>query len=142
MGSVASGLNELSIKPGERIALLGDPTPYLAIAEIAAIAIGAIPVTIFSGLANAEITQILQDADPVAVVYDIDQLNISEIISSLSIKFSISCKSSHVPYFIENFISKYTPQTQWYEADPDDIALIIYTGRYNWPFQRCYAFTS
>ncbi|WP_053373979.1 class I adenylate-forming enzyme family protein [Paenibacillus sp. FJAT-27812] len=102
----AWGFNELSIKPGERIALLGNPSPYLAIAEYAAVAIGAIPVTIFPGLAAPEMKQILSDASPAAIVYD----------------------HEHAPYSIENFISNCPAFIQWHEADPDDTALLIYTG--------------
>ena len=83
VSSVAGGLYDLYIKPGERIVLLGNPSPYLAIAECAVIAIGAIPVAIFPGLAPLEINQILQDAAPVAVIHDLDHLNISEVISLL-----------------------------------------------------------
>jgi long-chain acyl-CoA synthetase len=125
---VANGLYKLAIKPGDRIALLSHPCPYLAIAECAAIAIGAIPVTIFPGLTPNEIYQILHDSTPVAVIYDSNNLKISECISSLNNTYSIPCKSGHTPYSIENFISMSLPLTQWYEADPNDTALIIYTG--------------
>ncbi|MNI12371.1 Surfactin synthase subunit 1 [compost metagenome] len=64
VSSVASGFIHLSIQPGERIALIGNPSPYLAMAECAAVAIGAIPVTIFPDLAPIEVIQILQDAAP------------------------------------------------------------------------------
>lgn len=128
VSSVARGMYDLTIKPGNRIALLGNPSPYLAIAECAAVAIGAIPITIFPGLATTEIKQILQDAEPAAVVYDNVHFNISEIISSLSIEHLISCRSGHATHSIEDFISIFPALTQWYEANPDDIALIIYTG--------------
>ncbi|MFE4711650.1 class I adenylate-forming enzyme family protein [Paenibacillus sp. NPDC056722] len=125
---VAHGLNSLGIKPGDRVALLSDPCPYLAIAECAAIAIGAIPVTIFPGLAPKEMNQIIQDATPVAVVYDSDDLKISQCVSSLNITYSIPCKSGQRPNSIESFIAMSPPLTEWYVADPDEIALIIYTG--------------
>jgi acyl-CoA synthetase (AMP-forming)/AMP-acid ligase II len=125
---VAGGFYELSIRPGNRIALLGHPSPYLAIAECAAVAIGAIPVTISPGLAAPEMKQILSDAAPVAVVYDHEHLNVREVVFSLDALHSISCKHSDAPYSIENFISKGPALTQWHEAAPDDIALIIYTG--------------
>jgi acyl-CoA synthetase (AMP-forming)/AMP-acid ligase II len=125
---VAHGLHSLGIKPGDRVALLSDPCPYLAIAECSAIAIGAIPVTIFPGLAPNEMSQILHDAAPVAVVYDSDNLKISECLSLLNIAYSIPCRSGDDPYSIENIITTSPPLTKWYVADPDDTALIIYTG--------------
>lgn len=128
VSSVAHGLCRLAIKPGDRIALLGHPCPYLAIAECAAVAIGAIPVAIFPGLTLNEINQILHDADPIAVIYDSDHLRILEYISSLNMACSIPYKSENGLDSIENFISSSPPLTEWYAADPDDIAIIIYTG--------------
>lgn len=125
---VAYGLQTLKIKPGDRIALIGNPSPYLAIAECAAVAVGAIPVTIFPGLALVEIKQILQDATPIAIVYDSIISEISEELFTLPIIHSISCSSGCAPHSIEQFIASCPPLTPWYEADPDDIALIIYTG--------------
>jgi long-chain acyl-CoA synthetase len=128
VSKAARGLYDLDIKPGDRIALLGNPSPYLAIAECAAVAIGAIPVAILSGLAPTEIKQIIQDAAPSAIIYDSDHLNMTEIVSTLHIGYSISCKSSQAPNSIEDFISNYPSLKKWHEADPDDVALIIYTG--------------
>lgn len=128
VGKVTYGLNELCIKPGDRIALLGNPSPYLAIAEIAAVAIGAIPVAVFPGLAPIEMTQILQDMNPTAVIYDSDYLYTSDITSSLSIRYSIPFKSGHTLISIEGFLTNYPALSNCYESDPDDTALIIYTG--------------
>jgi len=125
---VAYGLHSLAIKPGQRIALLGNPSPYLAIAECAAIAIGAIPVAVFPHLAAAEISQILQDADPAAVVYDDDLSNMHDILSSLHIQHLIPCVSDASANSIESFVLTCPALPRWYEADENDIAIIIYTG--------------
>jgi len=128
VGSVANGFYRLAIQPGDRIALLSHPCPYLAIAECAAVAIGAIPVTIFPGLARNEMDQILQDAAPAAIVYDSEHVVISECVASQNFAHPISCKSEHTPHSIESFIAMFSPLTEWYVAAPDDTALIIYTG--------------
>jgi len=125
---VAYGLHSLSIKPGQRIALLGNPSPYLAIAECAAVAIGAIPVAIFPHLAATEINQILQDADPAAVVYDDDLLNMADIPFSLHIQHLIPCMQDHAANSIESFMLTCPSLNKWHKADEDDIAIIIYTG--------------
>lgn len=124
---VARGLVNLRMRPGDRIALLGNPSPYLAIAECAAVAIGAIPVAVFPGLAPAEIKQIIQDAGPAAVVYDSDP-NISALIPSLGITHCISCTAESASASIQSFILNQPLLTEWHEADPDDVAIIIYTG--------------
>ncbi|MDQ8736220.1 class I adenylate-forming enzyme family protein [Paenibacillus sp. LHD-38] len=128
VNKVAQGLSKLSIKPGDRLALLGHPSPDLAIAECAAVAIGAIPVAINPSLAIKEIKQILQDAAPIAVVYDSDHMDIFKCTSSLNIIHTIPCKTAGTSPSIDNYISSLSPLTEWHEADPDDIALVIYTG--------------
>lgn len=125
---VAYGLHSIGIKPGDRVALLSDPCPLLAIAECALIAIGAIPVTVFPGLASNEINKIVNDAAPIAIVFDSANHKISNCVSSQNIAFTIPCKSINGPQSIENFISTSPPLTEWFTAEPDDIALIIYTG--------------
>ncbi len=128
VSSVAHGLQQLSIEPGDRIALLGNPSPDLVIAECAAIAIGAIPVTLFPSLTTAEKVQILQDADPAVIVYDAAAADMDTIAVQLSQALLVSCDPGYTPNSIAEFISYYPPLTSWFHAEPDDIALIIYTG--------------
>ncbi|MWC29799.1 class I adenylate-forming enzyme family protein [Paenibacillus sp. MMS18-CY102] len=125
---VAHGMLKLGVKPGDRVALLSDPCPHLAIAECATLAVGAIPVTLFPGLAPVELHQIIDDADPIAIVYDSNHAKISACISSLKAVLSIPLESGHSAHSIERFISTSPPLTAWHIASPDDIALIIYTG--------------
>lgn len=126
---VANGLHSLGIKPGDRIALLGDASPLLAIAECAAIAIGAIPFAVFPGLSQREIAQIIHDAEPAAVVYDSDNPKLAQCVASLNISISIPCAAPRQEDdSIGQFMSACPPLSQWHEASPDDIALIIYTG--------------
>jgi len=125
---VAQGFHNLAIKPGDRVALLSHPSPYLAIAELAAVAIGAIPVTIFPGLAVNEIKQIVQDAAPVALVHSSEQSHLIEALSTLPIAHFISCSSDQSPFSLPSFIANCAALSEWHEADPDDVALIIYTG--------------
>lgn len=125
---IAHGMQSIGIQPGDRVALLSDPSPLLAAAECAAIAIGAIPVTIFPGLAPKEINHIVHDADPIAIVFDSDNQKISHCVSTLNTGFPIPCKSAEGSPSIENYILSSLPLTEWHTAQPDDIALIIYTG--------------
>ncbi|MCR8846588.1 acyl--CoA ligase [Paenibacillus sp. SC116] len=126
---VAYSFHRLGFKPGDRIALLSHPSPYLAIAECAVVAIGAIPVTLFPNLVPNEMNQILQSADPIAIIYDSHHVQVEEcIISLLNSTHSIPLQASGDTHSIERFIATSPPLTQWYEPDPDEIALIIYTG--------------
>ncbi|MEK4849092.1 class I adenylate-forming enzyme family protein [Paenibacillus sp. FSL H7-0756] len=125
---VAGGLKDLGVGPGERVALAADPCPYLVIAECAVIAIGAIPVTVSPGLTPAEMHQILEDAAPTAIVYDADYPRITSSLSAPSVAFTISFEPVNGGLSLENLIAVSSPLTEWYIAEPDDVALLIYTG--------------
>ncbi len=118
----AQGFRSHAIKPGDRVALLGHPSPQLAIAECAAIAIGAIPFAVYPGLTRNEIIPILQDAAPAAIVYDSEDEHLTACASVLPDTLTISCRT------IERFIETHSPIVEWHQADPDDVALLIYTG--------------
>ncbi|MBD8500492.1 class I adenylate-forming enzyme family protein [Paenibacillus arenosi] len=125
---VAYSFHQLGFKPGDRIALLGHPSPYLAIAECAAVVIGAIPVTLFPNLVPNEINQILQSANPIAIVYDSHHLQAEEYVPLLNSTYAIPLHACADTHSIETFIATSQSLSQWYEPNPDDIALIIYTG--------------
>ncbi|MBO9597455.1 MAG: AMP-binding protein, partial [Cohnella sp.] len=85
----AQGFRNQAIRPGDRIALLSHPSPILAVAECAAIAIGAIPFAVYPGLARNEINQILQDADPAAIVYDSADEHLSACVHAFQQAFAL-----------------------------------------------------
>ncbi|MFC5652200.1 AMP-binding protein [Paenibacillus solisilvae] len=130
VNSVAGGFEQLSIMPGDRVALIGNPSPHLVIAEYAAAAIGAVPFAIFPSLAIPEIAHILEDAAPAAIIFDSTDDKIAELITSAAsaAQHLVSCQSGSAAHSIEDFISNKPHFVRIYEADPDDIALIIYTG--------------
>ncbi|MFF2885790.1 class I adenylate-forming enzyme family protein [Paenibacillus sp. NPDC057967] len=129
----AHGLRELGIRPGDRIALIGHPSPTLAVAELAAVAIGAIPVALFPGLAPSELAQMLQDAAPIAIVHDECHTDLRPVLAIINDSLgreliSISCKPGAAPCSIAGFITNQPPLEDNHVALPDDIAMIIYTG--------------
>lgn len=125
---VAQGLLDLEIEPGERIVLLGDPCPYLAIAECAAVAVGAVPVAIFPGLAATELQQIVDDAAPSALIVDYRQPKLADCKPALRTAITIAFEARHAPLSLEGWIASCAPLVRWHTAQPDDVALIIYTG--------------
>ncbi|GBF74668.1 hypothetical protein PA598K_03027 [Paenibacillus sp. 598K] len=125
---VAYSYRVLGLQPGDRVALLGHPSPLLAIAECAAIAVGAVPVAIFPELAPLELTLILDDAAPYAVIYDTGEPRLRSIASTLTVPCLISCSTRTDGPSLEQFIAASPELTDWHTADPDDLAIIIYTG--------------
>ena len=116
---VAGEFLRRGVRPGDRIALLGDPSPPLAIAECAAVAIGAIPAAISPGLTPMEIAQIVQDADPAVMIFDAERPELAACVSSLAVPDAIPCSA------IADLAEDEAPR---HEASPDDAALLIYTG--------------
>jgi len=129
----ANGLRGLVIRPGDRIVFIGHPSPLLTLAELAAVTIGAIPVSLFPGLAPLELAQMIRDAAPAAVVHDGGCADLRSILESKSggeyspeILF-ISLLPEGTSYSIEGFLVSEPPIEDIHEASPDDIAIIIYT---------------
>jgi len=125
---VAYSYRVLGLQPGDRVALLGHPSPFLAIAECDAIAIGAVPVALFPELSPLELTLILDDAAPYAVIYDADESRLSSIVSTLAIPCLISCATRTDGPSLEQFIAASPELTDWHTAEPDDLAIMVYTG--------------
>lgn len=130
----AYGIRELAIRPGDRIVLIGHPSPLLTIAELAAVTIGAIPVSLFPGLAPIELAQMLRDAAPAAVIYDESCADLRSILTSIydddasPETLFVSLLPEGASYSIAGFIVSQLPIEDVNEASPDDIAIIIYTG--------------
>ncbi|CAM4455349.1 acyl-CoA synthetase (AMP-forming)/AMP-acid ligase II [Paenibacillus endophyticus] len=126
---VAQGYIRLGIQPGERIALLGYPSKSLAISELAAVAIEAIPFAIAPELTSPEIEAIIQNANPKLIVYDPDLPFIDTFLQSLSSKQApIPLHSPFRTTTISDFMENESSYTPVYEAKADDVSLIIYTG--------------
>lgn len=128
--SIAAGLQQLRIQPGDRVALLGNPSPLLAMAELASVAIGAVPVTVFPGLAPKEMISILENAAPKAVIFDTGNgdENMNEALLLCDVDLLISCRTGQADYSLEGFIAQERILDLKHHAEPDDLALLIYTG--------------
>ncbi|MBO9607582.1 MAG: acyl--CoA ligase [Paenibacillaceae bacterium] len=127
---IAAGFASLGVRPGYRIALLGDPSAELVAAELAAAAVGAIPFAIFPGLTSHEQNGIVQDAAPAVVVYDAGHANAAAFAAKLQGMLLVACRDTDraAPLSLERFVEDCPPLSTWHDGDPDDIALLIYTG--------------
>lgn len=124
----ANVLRARGIQPGDRVALLGAPTLDLAKVEVACLAAGAVPVSVFDSLAPPEVQSIVEDADPKAAVIGADVLEVSGNVSSASLELKISTTSGADFPAMDELAARASRLDPWHRPDLDDLALLIYTG--------------
>lgn len=126
---LARAFKDLGVAAGDRVALLGHPGINLVIAEHAAVALGAIPLGIYSTLAPPEIQEIMRDAAPAVVVFDRALEEVAEWLTYPSRPLEISCEPKHRRCrSLAELIECSSPLELWHDAAPGDLALIVYTG--------------
>jgi long-chain acyl-CoA synthetase len=124
---LARAFAEFGIVAGDRVALLGHPGIDLVIAEHAAVAIGAIPLGIYSTLAPKEMQEIIDDAAPSVVVFDEALVTVAErLVYARTLE--VSCRPSGTGLSLDELIEHSEPLTEWHEAASDAPVLIVYTG--------------
>lgn len=126
--ALAGALVARDVKPGDRVALLGPPCPELFIAEFAAVALGAIPFGIFYNLALPEIQSIVEDADPVVLVYTPDMAAIMGKLVAPSLKLRVCTEEGGDHLALATLTVDSVSLRRWHQASPDEPTLLIYTG--------------
>lgn len=127
---LAGALQKLGLQPGERVALLDHPSINLIAMELAAVALGAIPFAIFPELSAQEIRQILEDASPSVIMYEPRQTPLEVGLTDID-GIKISTESGGEGLYIGDFLREDSPvlaASDWHRADPNDPAILIYTG--------------
>lgn len=123
----------LGLKPGDRLALLGQPCPEFAVAEFAAITLGAIPFAVYSELSTGEMERIVADAEPAFAVVDAD----TEARFGWAAPGAESGTDIRVRRMEDAFSASLTelldageklPPEQWRQSESSDPAVLIYTG--------------
>lgn len=145
--SFAAGLAELGFKRGDRLAIIGDNRPQLYWAQIAAQALGGIPVPLYQDSIEQEIQYVVEHSEAkIAVAEDQEQVDklmgLKKRLPALEV---IVYKDPRGLYeykepFLKSFVEveklgeKFEGtnpgyfQAQVEEGKPDDLALICYTS--------------
>ncbi|MDE2804104.1 MAG: AMP-binding protein [Gemmatimonadota bacterium] len=79
VGSFALGLLDLGVRAGDRIAIIGDNRPEWVIAELAAQAIGALPLGLYQDSISSELGKMLEAAE-VRVIVAEDQEQVDKVL--------------------------------------------------------------
>ena len=135
------GLRALGIQPGDRVAVLSENRPEWAIADLAALAAGAITVPIYPSLPAAQVGYILADSGAKAIVAsDTKQLQKAELsreqCPNLSVFITMEDSSatgdvlSYDQVMKEGKTAKLKPSYEKLRdsVKPGDIASLIYTS--------------
>ena len=138
--AVSLAMADLGLRPGDRVALISENRPQWAIADYAALALGALDVPVYPTLTTKQVEYILRDSGAmVAFVSTSEQLaKVQEVRSRLPalkhiIAFNGGLEGDGVASF-ESFEARGRElrDTGWEAraraAKPDDVATIIYTS--------------
>ncbi|WP_165593471.1 class I adenylate-forming enzyme family protein [Paenibacillus solani] len=121
------------LRPGDRLALLGDPDPQLVVVLYAAVEIGVIPLVPSPLLTAIEIAAILEDAEPKFLIHDnryADTANSTVQILSNPPKLYTTEENCAISISLSFILRKdlTSPPVGAYKRSADDTAVLIYTG--------------
>jgi acyl-CoA synthetase (AMP-forming)/AMP-acid ligase II len=133
---LASGLIDLGIKPGDKVALVLPDGNTFPIAMLSIIRMGGVSIGINPTLRPGEFSHIFTDSDAVAVIVSegisgVDPLSIiREMRAELPfLKYTIvdgEAQDSEIP--LGDLISNSQVKPDYHQADPDELAALIYTS--------------
>ncbi|WP_214629240.1 class I adenylate-forming enzyme family protein [Paenibacillus agaridevorans] len=129
---LSNALYAEGLRPGDRIAFLGDPDPRLVVALYASVGIGAIPLAVSPLLAVPEITAIVEDAEPQILIHDnrhADSANSTvQLLSNPPRLFSTEVGSTSP--MLSSLIQKDLDSSpdEGCKRNVDETAVLIYTG--------------
>jgi len=133
---VASGLVNLGVKPGEKVALVLPSDNYYPVAMYGAIQMGAVSVGINPTLRPNEFSHIFSDSEAVVVIvsdrfHGVDPLNIiREMRSKLPLLRHVivvgEAGENEINY--NDWVNSAEVMEGYHQANPNDLAVLVYTS--------------
>lgn len=126
----AASLAALGVGPGDRVAYLSRNRPELAIAEVAALHLGAAGVVLYTASPPATIEHVLHDSEPVVLLVesglhgrlaDLDH-SVTHVLTLDETEGDLPSLSAVPP------LSSFDFDASWRRVEPDDLAGILYTS--------------
>jgi long-subunit acyl-CoA synthetase (AMP-forming) len=114
----ASGLAALGVRRGGTVGLLLDNRPEFHISDLAAVMLGAVPVSIYSTSAPEQIAYIARDAGLEVVITEAGHLE--------TVRTALSGTDCRV--VLPEELLAHEPLAEVVDADPEDLLTIIYTS--------------
>ncbi|MET3210178.1 UNVERIFIED_CONTAM: long-chain acyl-CoA synthetase [Paenibacillus sp. PvR008] len=129
---LSNALYAEGLRPGDRLALLGNPDPQLVLALYAAVGIGVIPLVPSPLLTAPEIAAILEDAEPYMLIHDnrhSDTANSTIKLLSNPPKLFTTEEGSTSTSLNSLLLKELgSPPAGTCKRSSDDTAVLIYTG--------------
>lgn len=116
------------LRPGDRVALCARPCHRFALAEVATVAAGGVPLAVFPRFAPPERQHLMGDADPTILVYSQEFAEMAQSLTCSSLRLRVSFDAAGTVPTIDELIEQHPPLPQWHEGAPDDVALLVYTS--------------
>ena len=125
----AQRLLDAGVKPADRVAIMLPNAPAFPVWYYATLRIGAIAVSISTRLAGDEIGFIIDDCQATGLVSNSDGVKLAEsLASSLAFQITAEHAVSDLPNAAELSCPNRKAPLSWYQADPQEPALILYTS--------------
>src|SRR5579885_486734 len=134
-----TGLLNLGLKPGDRIAILSENCPQWVIADLAALGMGAIVVPLYPTSSPDEIVHVLRDCEARAIAVNGDENlrrinNLAARLPNLETVIAVRADPAVIanaagrPAVVSIGALSEGSETAALEASPSDVATIIYTS--------------
>jgi long-chain acyl-CoA synthetase len=131
----AGALAALGVGRGDRVAYLSRNRPELAIAEVAALHLGAAGVVLYTASPSATMAQVLQDSEPRALIVESSLLGrLSDLEHAIEHVLVLDADSECDPVDGVALLSAVDAPSgfdfaaAWRAVSPDDLAAILYTS--------------
>lgn len=127
---VAGSLAALEIGRGKRVALFSRNRPELAIAEVAALHLGAGCVALYTASSTATIEHVLTDSEPaVLLIESALEARLAKVDHSVAHVLTLNAGASEYP-LLGSLVAPggFDFQATWTAVEPEDLAALIYTS--------------
>jgi long-chain acyl-CoA synthetase len=127
---VAGALSALGVARGDRVAFLSRNRPELAIAEVAALHLGAVGVVLYTASPPATIEHVLRDSEPIALLVEPSlRVRLADVEHTVEHVLSLDeTVGEQAPPAALTTASSFDFEAAWRAVRPDDLAGILYTS--------------
>jgi fatty-acyl-CoA synthase len=133
---LASGLQDLGIKPGEKVALVLPACNTFPVSMYAIIQMGGVSVAVNPTLRSDEFKHILNDSEAVAVIVaeEVHGVNPLEIIREMRSELPhlrhviVEGKGTGSEISLKDLIDGAEPKDEYHQGNPNDLVALIYTS--------------